>query len=251
VLNPRVGADLALALQLAELADAISLPRFRARDLRVRTKADLTPVTETDEAVERALRERLREARPEDAVLGEEEGASGDGARRWILDPIDGTRNYSRGIPVFATLVALEQEGEVIVGVVSAPALGRRWWAERGAGAFADGEPIHVSSVERIEEAVVSIGAPAELAVEALAARSWHPRGFGDFWQHMLVAEGSVDLAIDPVMSLWDCAALQPIVEEAGGTFSDLAGQRRLDGGSGLSSNGLLHVEAVAALRLR
>ncbi|MGZ4397093.1 MAG: inositol monophosphatase family protein [Gaiellaceae bacterium] len=244
-------ADLALAQELATVADGMSFARFRAADLRVDTKPDLTPVTEADRAIERRLRELLASRRPDDAILGEEEGASGEAPRRWIIDPIDGTRNYSRGIPVFATLIALECDGVIELGVVSAPALGRRWWAARGAGAYADGQPIHVSRVERIEDAVVSLGAPPQQALAALARRAWHPRGFGDFWQHMLVAEGAVDVAVDPMMSLWDCAALQPIVEEAGGAFSDLTGRPWPDGGSGLSSNGLLHeavLEALAAL---
>jgi histidinol-phosphatase len=204
-------------------------------------------VTEADHAVERALRARLAEARPDDAVLGEELGASRDAAaRRWIVDPIDGTRNYSRGIPVWATLIALEERGGLRIGVVSAPALSRRWWAERGAGAFADGEPIRVSSVARIEDAVVCL--TPDNPVPELALRAWHARGFGDFWAHMLVAEGVADGAIDAIgVSLWDLAAVQLIVEEAGGRFSDAAGVARPDGGTGISSNGLLHEELLAA----
>jgi histidinol-phosphatase len=238
--------DLALALALADAADAISIARFRAHDLVVETKPDLTPVTEADRAVEEALRERLAQERPDDGILGEEHGELGaDGTRRWIVDPIDGTRNYSRGVPVWATLIALEQDGQVRLGVVSAPALGHRWWAERGAGAFADGEPIHVSAVGRVEDAVLCFALEQELP--PLAHRCWHPRAYGDFWAHMLVAEGAVDGAIDAVgVSVWDLAAVQPIVEEAGGQFSDRDGVPRIDGGSAVSSNGLLHDALLA-----
>ncbi len=239
-------ADLELALRLADQADAITLPRFRALDLVVQTKPDRSPVTEADLAVEAELRAVLGSEQPDDAVLGEEEGERGSGPRRWIVDPIDGTRNYLRGIPVWATLVALEEGGVVTTGVVSAPALGRRWWAGRGAGAFADGEPIRVSDVSRVEDAAVSFGLDRPLP--ALADRAWHVRGFGDFWAHMLVAEGALDGAIDAVgVSLWDLAAVQVIVEEAGGRFSDFAGASRADGGSAVSSNGLLHEELLAA----
>jgi histidinol-phosphatase len=242
-----VRPDLAFALELADAADALSLPRFRALDLVVETKPDLTPVTEADRAVEREIRKLLAEARPDDAVLGEEEGTTGTGARRWIVDPIDGTRNYARGVPVWATLIALEKAGRTVVGVASAPALGRRWWAERGAGAFADGQRIGVSSVARVEDAVLSFA--LENGVPEIAARAWHRRGFGDFWAHMLVAEGAVDGAIDAVgVKAWDLAALQVIVEEAGGRFSDFAGVSRIDGGAAVTSNGLLHAELLGAV---
>src|SRR6478736_5779698 len=189
--------DLVLALALADAADAISLGRFRASDLLVETKPDRTPVTEADRAVETAIRERLASERPDDGMLGEEHGTIEGGARRWIVDPIDGTRNYSRGIPVWATLIALEEDGQLLLGVVSAPALGRRWWAERGAGAFASGERIHVSGVSRIEDAVLSFA--LEQPLPEIATRCWHVRGYGDFWAHMLVAVGGVDGAIDAV----------------------------------------------------
>jgi histidinol-phosphatase len=241
-----VTQDLELALRLADAADVISLPHFRS-GLAIETKPDLTPVTEADRAVEAGLRRLLASERPDDAILGEEEGAVGAGSRRWILDPIDGTRNYARGIPVWATLIALEEDGVVQLGVVSAPALTRRWWAERGAGAFASGEPIHVSAISRVEEAVLSFSIENE--VPQLARRAWHARGLGDFWAHMLVAEGAVDGAVDAVgVSEWDLASAQVIVEEAGGRFSDFAGQPRIDGGSAVTSNGLLHDELLAAV---
>lgn len=242
--------DLELALLLADVADAIALRRFRARDLVVETKPDRTPVTEADRDVEHELRAILATERRRDAILGEEQGTSGSGRRRWIIDPIDGTRNYSRGIPVWATLIALEEDGRVVLGVVSAPALHRRWWAERGGGARAGGDLVHVSAVRRPEDAVLSFA--LEQAVPGLAARAWHARGYGDFWSHMLVAEGAIDGAIDAMgVSVWDLAAVQVIVEEAGGTFTDFAGEHRVDGGSAISSNGLLHpvlLDAVSGL---
>jgi histidinol-phosphatase len=241
-----LSSDLELAFRLADAADAISLPRFRS-GLAVETKPDLTPVTEADRGVEAEIRRILGAERPDDAVLGEEEGASGSSERRWIVDPIDGTRNYSRGIPVWATLIALEEDGVVQLGVVSAPALARRWWAERAAGAYADGERIHVSAISRIEDAVLSFA--IENTVPAVAQRAWHARGFGDFWPYMLVAEGAVDGAVDAVgVNEWDLAAMQVVVEEAGGRFSDADGIARIDGGSAVASNGLLHDELLAAL---
>jgi histidinol-phosphatase len=238
--------DLSLALALADAADTISLARFRTV-LQVETKPDLTPVTEADLAVETELRKVLADARPEDAVLGEEYGTQGASGRRWIVDPIDGTKNYSRGLPVWATLIALEGDDSVRLGVVSAPALGRRWWAERGAGAFSGEERLHVSSVERIEDAVLSFALDRQLP--AVAERAWHVRGVGDFWAHMLVAEGAVDGAVDALgVAVWDLAAVQVVVEEAGGRFTDAAGERRIDTGTAVSSNGRLHEDLLAAL---
>lgn len=242
-----MGPDLFLALELADAADRIALAAFRSSDLVVEQKPDLTPVTEADRAVETELRRLLAEARPDDAVLGEEHGVSGDASRRWLVDPIDGTRNFSRGIPVWATLLALEEAGDALLGVVSAPALGRRWWAERGEGSFADGERIHVSAVERVEDAVLAFALDGPLP--EIAFRAWHARGFGDFWAHVLVAEGVVDGAVDAVgVSEWDLAAVQVVVEEAGGRFSNFAGEARFDSGSAVSSNGLLHDDLLAAL---
>jgi histidinol-phosphatase len=236
-----------LALELADAADAISLARFRARHLRVETKPDLTPVTVADRDVEAAHRDALARRRPKDAVLGEELGVTAGGERRWIIDPIDGTRNYSRGVPVWATLIALQVRDDVRLGVVSAPALGRRWHAERGSGAWSNGDRVRVSSIRRVDDAVLSFA--LEQGVPALAAQSWHARAFGDFWAHMLVAEGAVDGAYDAIgVSLWDVAPAQVIVEEAGGMFTDFRGVRTLDGGTALSSNGHLHAALVAAV---
>ncbi len=241
-----MSSDLELALRLADAADAISLPRFRT-GLAIETKPDLTPVTESDRAVETELRRLLAEERPDDAILGEEGGADGAGSRRWIVDPIDGTRNYARGVPVWATLVALETDGVVSLGVVSAPALRSRWWAERGDGAFGNGTPMHVSAIGRVEEAVLSFSLDRELP--ELAGRAWHARGLGDFWAHMLVAEGAVDGAVDAVgVREWDLAAVQVVVEEAGGRFSDFGGSSRIDSGTAVTSNGLLHDELLAAV---
>ena len=241
-------ADLELALRMADAADAISLGRFRARDLVVETKPDRTPVTEADREVEKQLRAILGHERRHDAVLGEEEGLVGSGSRRWLIDPIDGTRNYSRGVPVWATLIALEVDGRVELGVVSAPALQRRWWAERGGGAHAAGDRVHVSAVRRPEDAVLCFA--LEQPLPSLAGRAWHARGYGDFWSHMLVAEGAVDGAIDAIgVSVWDLAAVQVIVEEAGGTFTDFSGEHRVDGRSAISSNGHLHATLLEAVK--
>ncbi|MGI8428432.1 MAG: inositol monophosphatase family protein [Solirubrobacteraceae bacterium] len=257
--------DLDLALELAELADVITMARFGAADLIVETKPDLTPVSEADRAVEQLIRQRLAEARPDDAVLGEEYGESGgaDGGIRgeaggrgrwWIVDPIDGTKSYVRGIPVWATLIALSVDDELTVAVVSAPALGRRWWAARGEGAFADGRPIHVSRVSELADAQLSFAgledweAAGRLdALLELGRRCWRTRGFGDFWSYMLVAEGAVEIGgLDPVVSLWDLAAPQLIVEQAGGRFTDLSGVRTAGGGDAIATNGLLHETALA-----
>ena len=237
--------DLALALDLAELADSVSLPRFGAADLRVSAKDDRSPVTDADHAVEQALRDRLAAERPGEGVLGEEHGGS-DGAARWVLDPIDGTRNFARGIPVWATLIALERGGAAVLGVVSAPALGRRWWAERGGGAFCDGERMQVSSTAELSEAAVSCAHGADLA--ALEPLVWHARGFGDFWQHMLVAEGALDAAVDAALSHWDVAALLPVVEEAGGRMSGPDGSPAVAGRQLVSSNGRVHDALIASL---
>ena len=205
-----------------------------------------TPVTEADRAVETELRAILARERPADAILGEEEGELGSGPRRWVIDPIDGTRNYSRGVPVWATLIALEEDGRVVVGVVSAPALHRRWWAERGGGAHANGDRVHVSAVRRIEDAVLSFA--LEQPVPALATHAWHARGYGDFWSHMLVAEGAVDGAIDAVgVSLGSRGAPG---DRRGGRRAVQRLRRRasIDAKTAVSSNGLLHEHLLASL---
>jgi histidinol-phosphatase len=240
-----VDADLRFALGLADAADAVTAPRFRAVDLAVETKPDLTPVTDADRGAERLLRELIASERPGEGVLGEEEGDEG-GSVRWIVDPIDGTRNFSRGIPVWATLIALERDGSVVCGVASAPALGHRWWAADGEGAWRDGERISVSSVSRLEQAAVAATYASDLA--ALEPHAWHARGLGDFWQHMLVAEGALDVAVDARLELWDYAPLDVIVREAGGRLSALDGRPPSPGAQVVSSNGVLHDELLALL---
>jgi histidinol-phosphatase len=248
-------ADLALATALADAADLITSARFSASDLEVTAKPDRTPVTDADFAVEDRIRELLAELRPADQVVGEERGGEVGKGRCWLLDPIDGTKNFSRGVGVWATLIALLVDGEPVVGVASAPALGRRWWAARGQGAFTvdhrGTRRITVSGVADLADAYAST---TEIDYfddpsgwQRVAESAWMTRMFGDFWQHCLVAEGALDLAVDVDVSPWDMAALQVIVTEAGGAFTDLDGVERHDGGSGVSSNGLLH---AAALRL-
>ena len=245
-----MGPDLRFAHELADAADVITMSRFRALDLRVETKPDLTPVSEADRAAEEAIRALVAERRPGETVFGEELGDDG-GDVRWIVDPIDGTRNYVRGIPVWGTLIALEREGVVDTGVVSAPALGRRWWATRGEGAFAgNGEAIHVSAVERIEDAAVSTTSAPEMpgGWGPLAETAWVARAFGDFWQHCLVAEGALDIATDEQLQLWDYAAVQLVVEEAGGRCSAFDGSATAPGKSFLAANAAIHAAAVALL---
>jgi histidinol-phosphatase len=251
-----MNSDLELALSLADVADGITLRHFLSTSLVVRTKVDLTPVSEADEEVERVLRARLAETRPDDGIVGEEFGVTGSSSRRWILDPIDGTKNYVRGIPVYATLIALAEADRGVAGVVSAPALGRRWWAAHGEGAFCNGRAIHASRIATIGESHIAFdGIPdfdrhgSTEKFLALVRRCARDRGFGDFWIHMMVAEGAIEIAVEPAVAAWDMAAVQVIVEEAGGTFTNLAGEARFDGGSGVSTNGLLHAEVLEALR--
>jgi len=245
-----VNADLRFAHELADAADAITLARFRASDLRVDTKPDLTPVSEADRAAEEAIREHVAASRRGEGVLGEEFGDDG-GDAKWIVDPIDGTTSYVRGVPVFATLLALIREGEVELGLVSAPALGRRWWALRGGGAFADGERIGVSGIAKIEECAVSTTSARRMpdGWRTIVRRAWSNRGLGDFWQHCLLAEGAVDVACDPVMQIWDYAPVQIVVEEAGGRCTTFAGSAPAPDESFVSTNGLLHDEVVSLLR--
>jgi histidinol-phosphatase len=242
--------DLGLALSLADAADAIALPAFD-RGAAATAKADGTPVTEADRAVERALRERLAAERPGDAVLGEELGQAGGGERRWVLDPLDGTEWFARGIPVWGTLIALEQAGDPLVAVVSAPALRRRWWAARGAGARRDGRPIEVSRVRALEDAFVAhanlfLGFGVDAALLAAARLSG---GFESFLALMLVAEGAADAAFAPRGYLWDLLPAQLIVEEAGGTFTDFDGRRTAAGRGAVAANPVLHADVLARLQ--
>jgi histidinol-phosphatase len=259
--NPdRYADDLALALSLADAADEITRARFGAADLVVERKPDLTPVSDADRAVEEAIRQRLAVARPDDAISGEEFGAAGSGARRWVVDPIDGTKNFVRNVPVWATLVALLDGDEAVVGVVSAPALGRRWWGHRGGGAWGaafDAAPrrLAVSRVSQLSDASLSYASLAGWAARGrqqafveLTNRVWRTRAYGDFWSYMLVAEGAVDLAAEPELSLWDMAALAPIVTEAGGRFTGLDGVDGVQQGDAAASNGLLHQALLDAV---
>ena len=247
--------ELELAIELADLADAISMPLFRDLDLVVETKADTTPVTAADRAAETAIRDRLAVARPHHGIVGEEHGATGPDDIRWIVDPIDATMNFVRGIPVWGALIALEVEGAIAVGVVSAPAIGHRWWAARGLGAFRNAEPIRVSGVADLSHAQLSYNSFATAEqfgigpqMADMERRCWRTRGFGDFWSFMLVAEGAVDVAVEPIAALWDLAPLQIIVEEAGGRFTDRKGSATPAGGNAVATNGTLHDEVLALL---
>jgi histidinol-phosphatase len=252
--------DLRLAHVLADDADSLTMDRFRAADLHVVTKADMTPVTDADQAVEDVLRRTLGRARPRDAVLGEEQGATGWGPRRWIIDPIDGTKSFVRGVPVWATLIALMVEDSVVVGCVSAPALARRWWASVGTGAFSgksltSAHRCRVSDVSGLDEASLSYSSVTswegigrlDEALE-LSRRCWWTRAYGDFWSHLLVAEGAVDIAAEPKLALHDMAALSIVVEEAGGRFTDLAGRPGPLGTGAVSTNGRLHDDVLSFL---
>ena len=253
-------ADLALGLALADDADVITLDRFGAADLVVEAKPDLTPVSDADRAVEEAIRARLAVDRPDDAISGEEYGTTGTGARRWVIDPIDGTKNFVRGVPVWATLIALLDGADPVVGVVSAPALGRRWWASAGDGAWTialGGAPrrLSVSRVATLSDASLSYSSLSGWtaigrrdAFVALMDSCWRTRAYGDFWSYMLLAEGAVDLATEPELSLWDMAALAPVVTEAGGRFTGLDGVDGVHGENVAASNGLLHDALLAAV---
>jgi histidinol-phosphatase len=245
--------DLALALELADAADQISLPRFRALDLSVETKPDLSPVTDADKSVEQAIIALLKSHRPDDAIVGEEFGSSGQGVRKWIIDPIDGTANFVRGVPVWATLIALSIDGKPTVSAVSAPAMGTRWWAAPGSGAFTksiDGEvrKLSVSKVSKVEDCSVSynnlqLWQKSEYLPQLLklSEKVWRTRAYGDFWSYMLLAEGSVDVVAEHDLKIYDIAALVPIVEQAGGSISDLLSPLTEQSSSILATNSLLH----------
>jgi histidinol-phosphatase len=245
-----VDEDLRFAHALADAADAITVPRFRAADLRVETKPDLTPVSEADRAAEEEIRRLVARDRTGEGVLGEEFGDDG-GDVRWIVDPIDGTTNYVRGVPIWATLLALERDGRVGLSLVSAPALGRRWWAIRDGGAWAAGERSRVSAIARVEDGAVSTTSARHMprGWTEIVRRAWSNRGLGDFWQYCLLAEGALEVATDSVMNVWDYAPVQLLVEEAGGRCSTFDGGEPAPGGSFVATNGPLHDEVVALLR--
>lgn len=259
--RPPLSSDLALALRLADVADGISAAHFRERGLHVDTKPDRTFVTEADLAVERAIREALASERPGDGILGEEYGTEGDASRQWIIDPIDGTSNYLRGVPVWGTLIALAIDGRPVVGVVSSPALGKRWWAASGGGAWTTDAPgaeprsIRVSAVADLEHASISFQSIAQWdeagcldRLIALTRRVWRDRAYGDMWSYMLLAEGLLDAVGEFDVKTYDLAALIPIVEEAGGAFTSVTGEPGPGNGSSLASNGLLHPALLEAL---
>ncbi|KUH83027.1 MULTISPECIES: histidinol-phosphatase [unclassified Mycobacterium] len=246
--------DLTLALALADEADAQTIARFGAVDLVVETKPDLTPATDADLEVESMIRRRLSQARPDDSVFGEEFGGAAQFVgRQWVVDPIDGTKNFVRGVPVWATLIALLQDGVPMLGVVSAPALQRRWWALAGQGAFSrvTGQPERRLSVSKVDDlgsaslTFSSLSGWAERGIRdrfiALTDDVWRVRGYGDFYNYCLVAEGAVDIAVEPEVSTWDLAPLDVLVREAGGRFTNLAGEPGPHGGSAVATNGLLH----------
>jgi len=254
-------SDLALAQTLADAADQIALARFRALDLRVETKPDRSPVTDADRAVEQELKRILAEHRPADGIIGEEFGASGNATRKWIIDPIDGTANYMRGVPVWASLIALSIDGHPVVSVVSAPALGRRWWAAPGVGAFTrdiDGSvrAISVSGISDLEHASLSYnnlqlwdsyGYLDQLMT--LSRKVWRTRAYGDFLSYMFLAEGSLDIVAEHDLKIYDIAALVPVVEQAGGRFTSIVGELTEQTTSVLASNDKVHGEAMASLR--
>ena len=275
--------DLKLAHGLADIADKISTARFLATDLKIETKPDLTPVTDADQEIERELRKILEKQRPADGVTGEEFGKSPIATnRRWIIDPIDGTKNYVRGVPVWATLIALMEGDEVVVGVVSAPALFRRWFSQKDGGAYLQvgggsaqlgGGSAQMQSVRKLNVSGISKLADASLSIStfatpnvlgrndgwgdkqkgllALADQLWRVRGYGDFWSHLLVAEGAIDIAAEPSLALWDMAPLSLIVKEAGGRFSDFMGVDGPNGANAVTTNGLLHEEVLGIFAKR
>ena len=251
-------AELAFALTLGDIADEISLARYRALDLVVTTKPDNSPVTDADKAVERAIIDAIAAKYPSDGVVGEEFGTSGSKDRYWVIDPIDGTKNFLRGVPTWATLIALVENEQVVASVVSCPALYRRWYATAGGGAFvvegnSPARKLAVSKVSVIKDASIAYsdfqgwGARRQ-PFEKLLDSAWRTRGLGDFWSHMLVAEGAVDVAIEPSLALWDMAALDLIVREAGGRFTSLDGVDGPFGPNAISTNGALHGAIIEAI---
>ena len=257
---PTYSDDLALALALAANADHISLDRFQSLDLVVTTKPDRTPVTDADQAVERSIRSGIEAARPNDSILGEEYGTQGSGSRQWIIDPIDGTANFLRGVPIWGTLISLAIDGVPVVGVVSAPALGKRWWAASGHGAWGqsageEARALRVSNVGELADASLSYNSLGGWDDEgrlddllALHRSVWRSRAIGDMWAYMLLAEGSLDIVGEFDLKPYDMAALIPIVEEAGGRFTSVAGEPGPWGGSALATNGLLHDAVLNAI---
>lgn len=262
-MTSRYADDLRLAHVLADAVDQLTMSRFKAQDLRVDTKPDMTEVTDADRSAEELVRAQLSRSRSRDQVIGEEFGTTGSSSRQWVIDPIDGTANFVRGVPVWATLIGLIEDGQCVAGVVSAPALSRRWWAAQGAGAFSgprlsSATALHVSGVQDLEHASLSYSSLHDWAdndrlpqMLNFMQRFWRTRAYGDFWSYMLVAEGAVDVACEPDLKLHDMAALVSIITEAGGRFTSLDGEDGPFGGNAVASNGLLHEETLAALAAR
>jgi histidinol-phosphatase len=257
---PSYDDDLRLAHVLADAVERVTMARFRAGDLEVESKPDLTLVSDADRAAEELVRFQLKRTRPRDAVEGEEFETTGHGPRRWVIDPIDGTHNFVRGVPAWATLISLVDNEQPVLGLVAAPALGRRWWAAHGSGAWSGksltaAKRISVSKVASIADASLSYSSITSWAdvdrqdeFLQLAGECWRSRAFGDFWSYMLVAEGAVDIAAEPQLAVYDMAALVPIVNEAGGTFTSLSGKPGPWGGNAVATNGLLHDEVLARI---
>ena len=258
-------SDLSFARELADMADAISMDRFRSTDLVVTTKPDMTPVSDADRAVETALRAAIADSRAGDSVRGEEFGTEGDSRRQWIIDPIDGTKNYVRGVPIWATLISLTIDTVPVVGVVSAPALGTRWWGATGQGAFVNEQlgSTHSDQARRIRVSRVSELADASISLSGLTRwesagklpqlldltrEVWRTRDYGDMWPYMMVAEGLLEVSGEYDLQVYDMAALIPIVREAGGMFTSVDGEDGPWHGSALATNGLLHDRVIAAL---
>ncbi|XBH22035.1 histidinol-phosphatase [Jonesiaceae bacterium BS-20] len=259
--SPKYDDDLRLALILADQVDAITMSRFKALDLHVESKPDSSPVSDADRTAEEVIRAQLGRSRSRDSIVGEEYGTTGHSSRKWIIDPIDGTKNFIRGVPVWATLIALAEDDEIIMGVVSAPALNRRWWAAKGTGAWtgrslSQATRLRVSGVKDLADASISYSSLTgwrDLGLRNkfidLTDQVWRTRAYGDFWSYMMVAEGVVDAAMEPELELYDMAALVPIVTEAGGTFTSVDGTVTGPWGpNGMASNGLLHQEIISKL---
>ncbi|MCT1430870.1 histidinol-phosphatase [Brachybacterium muris] len=259
-MSSRFADDLRLAHVLADAVDQLTMSRFKAQDLEVTTKPDLTEVTDADRAAEQLVRSQLSRSRSRDQVIGEEFGSTGSSNRQWVIDPIDGTSNFVRGVPVWGTLIGLIEDGQPVVGLVSAPSLSRRWWGGAGAGAWtgsriSSASRLQVSQVDSIEDASLSYSslhgwADAERLPQMLnlMQRFWRTRAYGDFWSYMLVAEGAVDVACEPELNLHDMVALAPIVTEAGGRFTSIDGEDGPFGGSAVATNGILHDEVLEAI---
>jgi histidinol-phosphatase len=261
VTQPDLTADLALAAELADAADAVSMKYFGSQDLGIQTKADDSPVTIADKRAEQAIRHLLAAERPADSIWGEEFGSDAGAERRWIIDPIDGTKNYLRGVPVWATLIGLQIDGDLVLGMVSAPAMGRRWWASSGQGAWTRTvagkvQRLRPSAINQLSEASFSFSDEdywrergSWTGLRALIDTCWRTRGYGDFWSHILVAEGAVDIAAEPALMPWDMAALIPIITESGGRITGFTGQPPLKEGCAVSTNGHLHELVLGVLR--